>query len=831
MKLSDHFLSLIKTRLEQSEAVVVYDPAGRWLPSLKTLGQGAGITLIDVAGEGGSLLAREKAWKAWTALSEVRKGSRKLILHVPWAAPQDDDARLSDPFSALAAMSSIFPSGEGESYKALCFFAKREFREAVEKLFSVGEPNLEEVESLSGGSHWPRLKSFLGGESASELIQELLSRSELAISDAVLPELQDFLLDSLGLDLGTIKDGTKIRQALCRFLLFSEFCFDLEEELPATLQRVARAGVDRRTLVDKVCESWRNDSKRQDDYRDIARQVEAELRLPELCAGLQKLGRRDTFPFEERCYCKIVMDHLRSGRLSEARAICQQRQSGNRIWVNDGLTGSIWTLISRTLDLLEKIHVASAPRPSADAKSLIENYVAGGWQIDRSHRLFEQTLHEMPEREAGAELEILGRQKWREWADRQQTAFIRACEQEGWPNASLTRHVGIFTRWLKPEMESNKRCALLMVDAWRYEIAADFLELNSMLNLKLHGAAGQLPSITPVGMASLLPGAERLLIRDIKGKMEAVIDDKPIRNPDDRLAHSKTIYGDRCKLVDLSDVVRGSKFIPAADLLLVKTTEIDTAGEHLTEDAPSVIANTLKRLSSALANLAQAGYEHIVLSSDHGFVLLGENDAGNVMERPEGQWLLDSRRVLLGKSAKSGNALRLDAGKLGVPYEGEIVVPRSLGSFRPNQSFFHGGLSLQESVLPVLIYQPNAAAMSTAKPKSKKAGPSIVLSYRGGRKTVTARMVAVDIKCGEERLLQPSSIELNFQVLDGKKEIGHLVPNAQLNPSTGYLLAQEGEQYRITVQLEDDFYGKFTVVASDPATQLDLATLELEICE
>lgn len=76
-----------------------------------------------------------------------------------------------------------------------------------------------------------------------------------------------------------------------------------------------------------------------------------------------------------------------------------------------------------------------------------------------------------------------------------------------------------------------------MVDALRYELAAELeKELAERFTTSLTPACAQLPTVTVVGMASVLPGAENSLTLNTEaGKLIPRIGNRAITGPSDRL--------------------------------------------------------------------------------------------------------------------------------------------------------------------------------------------------------------------------------------------------------------------------------------------------------
>jgi hypothetical protein len=51
-----------------------------------------------------------------------------------------------------------------------------------------------------------------------------------------------------------------------------------------------------------------------------------------------------------------------------------------------------------------------------------------------------------------------------------------------------------------------------------------------------------------------------------------------------------------------------------------------------------------------------------VIATDHGFILIHDQKAGNVAQKPAGNWLIQKLRWLLGKGAGGGGSVSRRAG-------------------------------------------------------------------------------------------------------------------------------------------------------------------------
>ena len=165
--------------------------------------------------------------------------------------------------------------------------------------------------------------------------------------------------------------------------------------------------------------------------------------------------------------------------------------------------------------------------------------------------------------------------------------------------------------------EQPKPVAYFLVDAMRFEMGVELAErLPKTAEVSVRPAIGALPSITPIGMAALQPGASASFsVVEQGGKLGARIDDAFL--PD--LAARKKFAAARVpKLVDVAldellslQPSKLAKKIEGAQVVVVRSQEIDHAGEAgFTFQARQVMDTVIDNLARAIRKLAAAGVEH-----------------------------------------------------------------------------------------------------------------------------------------------------------------------------------------------------------------------------
>ena len=297
MKIKEYIKSVIGGRIAKAECLVLYDPERRYRDLALAL-ESPQCRVIDTSA--GVIQSREEATAIWLQMGAVSGGSGHLILYLPTPKPITSEGKQLDPFQVFALGGDVFPRGDGDTYLALCQQGKPGLQDQIYELFEGGaEPSFNTVDALDGGSTWPQLRTILSVESLKEIVVALLcptdaQKSTLEKERNWLNEYRQFAEQTLGL-LSHCKTGAleDVQDELARFVLFSEFAFDLPTELPVALQAVPRADEKRRTLTYSVCEQFRDTQPLQDRYIELANKAMARatrscLRNAPSCGAAQK---------------------------------------------------------------------------------------------------------------------------------------------------------------------------------------------------------------------------------------------------------------------------------------------------------------------------------------------------------------------------------------------------------------------------------------------------------------------------------------------------------------------------------------------------------------
>ena len=235
------------------------------------------------------------------------------------------------------------------------------------------------------------------------------------------------------------------------------------------------------------------------------------------------------------------------------------------IWVSRGESQTQWRLLQAAVDLVTACADATRllPDHQRSLDALIDFYVGSLREVDRRQRELEQAVGEVAHSFADGDdlleqVAVYARAAYRRLVDRLTPLFVRHVETTGWPPPGRLANADVFDKFVAPRVqESGRRVALIQIDALRFELG---VELRKVLaadgQVDLTPACAQLPTVTPVGMASLLPDAGRdLTLARREDKVLPMLGEQPLPTVTQRMEVLRRRYGQRFADIALKEFV------------------------------------------------------------------------------------------------------------------------------------------------------------------------------------------------------------------------------------------------------------------------------------
>ena len=818
--------SVFRQRLKQSGCLVVYDPDKRYREQCCDMTADK-VCVVDASES--STESRESALLALKDVGQPKALLEGIVVYVPAKRPETDEQKQLDPFALYAVCGAVFPQDDGDEYLSLCLRARPDYATEIRQVFtsSPAGPSFAVIDAIGGGMSWPQLRVTLRVESGREILVALLVPSTSQIEalkgrEGCFQEARDFLRVTLVMSVKTRgKTWTALADELWRYVLFSEFVFDLPVALPETLKGVPHAPMEATPIVEDVCNRLRSDPKSRAVYIERAEAIEAELNLADLCSAIEDLGERDTFPFEEQTFLRAAIKGIITGDTDATRRVLTRHKDS--VWLGKGESQAQWELVRAGLGLVEACEDLERQLPdhTRSQAELLDFYLSSLREADRLQREFEQAAGDfLDQNDIMHEVINQARSRYRRLAEKVQGVFVKHVETAGWPPTERLANADAFDRMVVDRLkESGRKVAYLMVDALRYELG---VALEMLLSedgpVELHAAYAQLPTITLIGMASLLPGARESLTLTLENEaLLPKLAGSPVGNVPQRMNVLAKRYGDRFSEMLLNEFVRRKpKIAETVDLLVLRSTEIDSQLESNPETALGLILGTLKLIRVALHKLRGMGFKEAVIVTDHGFFLNAQAEAGDVCVKPQGQWPVNAHnRMMLGDGSADSHSLVVSAKKVGIQGDfSQVALPRSMAPYRSGHLYFHGGASLAEAVVPVLVARLDTAV----EPEQVKV--VVELNYKNGAKRITTRIPVVEVILVVDDLFsQEMNVDILLEAQDSKGiVVGEPRPGGAVNPATRTVTLMPGQRKQIALSMDDEFRGKFSVKALNPTT-------------
>lgn len=255
--------------------------------------------------------------------------------------------------------------------------------------------------------------------------------------------------------------------------------------------------------------------------------------------------------------------------------------------------------------------------------------------------------------------------------------------------------------------------AVIITDACRYDIGCRLVELINQSEptrrAEVVPACAPIPTITPLGMTFALPGiVEQVHVQLLNNPVQ------PWLITTEHFAGNLAEAAQRREWLKQAYKVKDQAFLNIDQVLNNDSTEAissktigrlvfvfgDELDDHEGVLKPFGLDGVIDRYASLIRRLQSGGFNTIFLVTDHGFFHWEPAPDEKDGAKPEGDILWKSRRAVVGCNLKHNTALQIKLPKS----ELECCIPRSINSFKTygGLGFFHGGLTLQEWIIPIV---------------------------------------------------------------------------------------------------------------------------------
>lgn len=520
--------------------------------------------------------------------------------------------------------------------------------------------------------------------------------------------LKDFLFDILRIKFNYISNAPSIKDFILQ-LLNSAY----KNEVGATLNKGEQFLNDAYVFLKR----WKDSRQYEEAFEKISNEI-AEILDIETdidTRNYKELIESDSFLSTDKKILYSLTQEICKKTISKDECLLLIRQRKNKRWSNKKEVKNAYQALWFAALFMNEF-ITNPQFEINDLNDGIEKYTKNWQKIDYYYRkfiyfsketgqttLFENLNKEIENTYSNKYLLKLN-DNWQQQIDK----------SSQWSFADSIMQKNFFKNHLKMNISKNNKLFVIISDAMRYEIGDELVSLirqEDRFEAKISPSVTSIPSYTQLGMAALLPNEEIL----IDNNVNVLVDNINSQGTDARKRILKTVSNINATAQRADDILKMGKeelrdIFRENDVMYIYHDRIDAVGHdqkteertvEATEDALAELIKLIKKLTGANAS-------NIIVTADHGFIYQNEplTESDYLGDEAEGEVLFSDRRFVIGKGLVDKASLKkYKASEIGLQGDLEFQFPKSINRLRKrgaSSRFVHGGLSLQEIIIPIV---------------------------------------------------------------------------------------------------------------------------------
>jgi len=485
-----------------------------------------------------------------------------------------------------------------------------------------------------------------------------------------------------------------------------------------------------------VCMSdWRDSIRMTETYDSLSQLIGHALRIESFISDvdLECIKDADTFfDIEKICAGRIkqyILEHEDTLDISYVCDFCRKRQ--NKYWAKKRPGSSqvprdaFWSVYEALIAASEFIVLKKQHGDGFKydgEKECLEAYKEDLYKFDRLYRFFNEhaSFADMKGWVVLKELKERIEDMYQHWfLDELALVWEGKANLQTWKISGFCNQYDFYGSFPdKKTGDKNATVFVIISDALRYEAGVEVAEiLNGRYRYKATCDAmlGCVPSYTSLGMATLLPHKQI----EASDKGDILVDGKSCASLNQRNDILSSYKGMAIKSEEFMNLTRDEarEMMKGKNIIYVYHNTIDAIGDDAKSEDKAFFAvrkaiTEVCDMAAFAVNSLQAKY--VFVTADHGFVYTNRRpdttDRNKIADSGD-EMLKMNKRFIMGKyiplienvhKASLSNTSGVSSEK-DMPF----VVPKgmSLFYFTGGARFFHGGMSLQEVVVPVITIE------------------------------------------------------------------------------------------------------------------------------
>ncbi len=579
------------------------------------------------------------------------------------------------------------------------FFGNKKRVEVLKKLLKKKESRQSfrmKILSAAVGSVEPGTYGILD-----ELLDELaLGRSE-KYNDIVTFNLSGFFWKQVQLQFGYEKESPTVKD-LAIDLFKNAYLQSLM--LDSTLSEDSLIYIRR----------WRERSRSRKAFEDLSDEFAKLFSVEDDIAKrmYEDLMDSDIYELIEKKIISDLVQNIMQKTISATSvdSIVKQRRSSHWFEKYNYLYSALYHSVM-CLELIENIEISFSSLDDG-----IRKYIETFWEIDHHYRKF--IFFSQNSRQASLMNDLVEKvenyysnryliglnDKWQYLVD----------GTDSWSFGKFSMQGKFYSKYV----EKYKKVAVIITDGMRFEVGRELQKIilqEDRYDAELESLITMLPSYTQLGMAALLPNNE-LEIKE-GDSLPVYVDGLSSQGTENRSKILKKHTGNKATAIISEEFMKlhvddSREIIKQNNIVYLYHNRIDKAGSDKTSEERvfDAVEETFRDLVLLIKKLANANVNNILITTDHGFIYqhrkIEESDFADC-SGISGDICKTDRRFIVGRDLNQTSSTKKFATEsIGLKGSLEVLIPKSINRFRLSGSgsrFVHGGASLQEIIVPVLI--------------------------------------------------------------------------------------------------------------------------------
>ncbi len=366
----------------------------------------------------------------------------------------------------------------------------------------------------------------------------------------------------------------------------------------------------------------------------------------------------------------------------------EKKHAARREWIWSELGESTWAIALEPLAVLATS--AQKPLGGAALRDVIDSYVNDGWRCDRA------ALDALACVSAPADVTLM--------------AKVQRCLYEPWLDTSarhfqsLTGNNGLALKELVSGIKSEKETCVLFADGLRFDVAGQVQEVLEArgVRIRLDHRVAPTPTVTATAKPVASPANSDCGSTDAAEDFAPVIKDTGLKTNAQRLRNVMKESGVIVLLAEDSQMPTNAEKGGWSEV-----GQLDSLGHKLGARLVTQINTEVETIADRVVELLDAGWTRVKVVTDHGWLLM----PGGLRKDNMPKYLTETKwsrcAIVKGESAT-------DMPTYAWHWNPHVRVASSpgAGSFAANTEYSHGGVSVQECVVPELVAERGAERAS-----------------------------------------------------------------------------------------------------------------------